>query len=258
MGLDKAIIKSAKATATTFEFKPRELAAGASKVARSFVNEDAFISTDFQISRLIADQAGISKLEDSNQRDKINAQVLEQLKEVQEKAYQEGYELGQIEGTEKAFQEGKESLVQRMKAMEAMLKRFEDLKARMLIDNEAALLRLLFLVAKKIAMRDLEQHREAVWEILQHVVGGIQEDERVTVRISAEDLFFLDSLQDKSGQKIESLTRIKFISDEKIKSGGCLIETEYGTVDATLEERLERTWQTLASRIPHKGPENKE
>jgi flagellar assembly protein FliH len=258
MALEKGIIKSETAAATTFEFKPRELTYDASPVARSFVSEDAFISTDFKISQLIADQAGISELEDTAQRDKINSQVLEQLKEVQEKAYQEGYELGLVEGTEKAFQEAKGSLLERMKAMESMLKRLEELKTRMLIDNESTIVRLLFLVAKKIAMRDLEQHREAVWEILQHVIGGIQEDEKVVVRISAEDLFFLESLQDKSGQRIETLQRVKFISDEAIKAGGCLIETDHGTVDATLEERMERTWQTLQSRIPHKAPEKKD
>lgn len=258
MALEKAIIKSETAATTTFEFKPRELSQETSDVAHSFVNEVAFTSKDFKISDLIAAQAGISELEDSNQRDKINAQVLEQLKEVQEKAYTEGYELGLVEGTEKAFQEAKVNLVERMRTMEAMLKRMEELKKNLLIDNEAALLRLLFLIAKKIAMRDLENHREAVWEILQHVVGGIQEDEKVVVKLSAEDLFYLEGLQDKSGAKIEALKRVKFVSDDNIKAGGCLIETEYGTVDATLEERLERTWQTLQARIPHKAPETKE
>lgn len=258
MALEKSIIKRPTAENSTFDYKPRELSAGTSQSARSFVNEDAFISTDFQISELIAKQAGISQLEDDAHQDKINAQVLERLKEVQEKAYQEGYELGLIEGTEKAFQEAKANLLTQMQSMEDFLKRLEELKTHLMVDNEKSLVTIVYQIAKRIAMRDLEENRDAVWEILQHVVNEFQNDERMNVRLSNQDLAFLETLQQKSGKKIESLKRINFIADESIKSGGCVIETEYGNVDATLEERVERTWQTLQGRMPHKPQEKKD
>ena len=258
MSLEKSIIKRPAAETSTFDYKPRELSAGTSTVARSFVNEDAFISSDFQISELIAKQAGISQLEDDAHQDKINAQVLERLKEVQEKAYEEGFALGLTEGTEKAFQEEKANLLARMNSVEQVLKRLENLKAHLMVDNEKSLVSLVYSIAKKIALRDLEENRDAVWEILQHVVTEFQNDERLSVRLNQADLTFLEGLQNKSGQKIESLKRIAFVADDTVKPGGCLIETEYGNVDATLEERVERTWQTLQSRMPHKPRETKE
>jgi flagellar assembly protein FliH len=258
MPLEKSIIKAQVANTTTFDYKARELSTTVSQVARDYVDVDAFRSPDFKISELVAQQAGISQLESDAHQDKINAQVLERLKEVQEKAYKEGYELGLVEGTEKSFQENKAALMDKLKIMEAQLKRMEDLKQHLLVDNEAALIKLVFLTAKKIAMRDLEEHREAVWELLKGVVSEIQADERVVVKLSTEDMYFIETLQDKSGERIESLQRVKFVADDTIKSGGCMIETEYGNVNATVEERVERTWQTLASRIPHKPQEPKE
>lgn len=258
MALEKPIIKAAAALVCTFDYKPREFSSATSDVARSFVNEDAFRSPDFKISQLIAHQAGISQLESDAHQDKINAQVLARLKEVQEKAYEEGYELGLVEGTEKAFQEAKSALVLKIQTFEALLKRIEELKSQLLVDNEAELIRLVFLIARKMALRDLADNREAVKEILTSVLGETQVDERVVVRLSAEDLQYLEGLQEKSGQHIESLQRVKFVVDEKIKSGGCLIETEYGNVDATVEERVERTWQTLLARIPQNPPIAKE
>lgn len=250
MALEKSIIKASVAEKTTFEFKPREIGTEISTIARDFVDVDAFKSTDFKISELIAKQAGISQLASDAQKDKINAQVLEKLKEVQEQAYKEGHDLGLIEGTEKAMQEAKTDLHERLKAMDEILKNIETLKSRLLVDNEAEIVRLVFLVAKKMALRDLEQNREAVLEILKHVVGEMQTDERISVKLSAEDLFFLEGLQDKVGERISNFERIKFAADDKVKSGGCLIETEYGSVDASVDERLERTWATLQSRIP--------
>jgi len=255
MALEKPIIKADIAQTSTFDYKPREIAMAASGMAKAFVHEHI---NDFKISELVAQQAGISQLALDAQQDLINSQVLARLAEVQEKSYTEGYEVGLIEGTEKAFQEAKANLLERMTAMENMLKQMEEMKSRLMIANEAEFVKLVFLTAKKIAMRDLEFSRDAVVEIMKDVVGEAQEDERVTVRMSPVDLSFIESLQEKADQRIESLRRVKFVREDSIKPGGCLIETEYGTVDATIEERVERVWQTLQARIPQQNPGKKE
>lgn len=258
MALEKPIIKAAMAGTSTFDYKPREFGSEPSTIAKSFVDTDAFRSPDFKISTLIAEQAGILRLESDAHQDKINTQVLERLKEIEERAYQEGHELGMIEGTEKAFLEAQTDLLAKLKMFEDLLKRMEDLKSRLLIDNEAGLIQLVFHTAKKMALRDLKDNREAVLEILRNVVGEIQENERVVVRLSPEDLLFIETLQEKGGQKIESLARVKFVPEDNLTSGGCVIDTEYGSVNATIEERVERTWQTLFARIPQQAPEAKE
>jgi flagellar assembly protein FliH len=258
MALEKPIIKRDIANKSTFEFKPREITQDISHMARSFVDADAAKSPDFKISELTAQQTGIYRLEHEAQKDQINALVLEKLKEVQESAYKEGHELGLIEGTEKAFQDSKADFVIRLERFDDMLKQIEILKGKLMMENEAELIRLVFLTAKKIAMRDLEEHRGAVVEILSAVVGEMQADERVSIKISPEDLLFLESLQDKINKRIQNFDRLKFVSDDKVKPGGCLIETEYGTVDATVDERVERTWQTLLGRVPRSLEPKKE
>jgi flagellar assembly protein FliH len=258
MALEKPIIKAQAAGSETFDYKPREIALEASSAAKTFVHDSSLRSPDFKISELVARQTGISQLESDAHRDKINAQVLARLAEIQQKAYAEGYDLGRIEGTEKAFQECKAELLERLGAIESLLKRIEDLKSQILIDNEAELVNLVFLTAKKMALRDLEANRGAVLEILKGVAAESQADERVIVRLNIEDLVFLESLKEKSGKHIDLLRRVKFAADDAVKPGGCLIETEYGSVDATVEERVDRTWQTLQSRIPQKTPGKKE
>jgi flagellar assembly protein FliH len=255
MPLEKSIIKADAATSTTFEYKAREFSDQVTQVAKDYVDADAFRSPDFKLSELIAKQAGISRLENDAHQDRINAQVLQSLKEIEENAYKEGRELGLIEGSEKAFEETKGELLERLKAMESMLNCMEELKQRLLADNEAALVRLVFLTARKMALRDLEGNRDAVVEILKTVAGEMQADEHVVVHLSAYDLSHLEGLQEKGGHRFEALQRIKFVADTGVKSGGCRIETQFGDVDATVEERVERTWQALESRIPKTRPD---
>lgn len=258
MALEKPIIKANVAQKTTFEFKPREISQEISHMARSFVDTDAMKSPDFKISELTAQQTGIYQLEHEAQKDKINALVLEKLKDVQEAAYKEGHELGLVDGTEKAFQASKAEFIDRIEKVDSIFKNIETLKSQLLIHNEAELIRLVFLTAKKIALRDLEQNREAVVELLKHVAGEMQADERISVRLNPVDILFIESLQDKVEKRLQNYERIKMIPDDKMKPGGCMIESAYGTVDATVDERVERTWQTLQSRIPHSHEPKKE
>jgi flagellar assembly protein FliH len=250
VALERKIIKSDFVAATTFDHKPAEIDDTTSDIAKDYVAVDAFRTKSFKISELVARQTGILQMETDKQQDKVNSQVLDRLKEVQEKAYSEGYALGLKEGTEKAFQESQAVLLERLHNMEELLKRIETLKSRLLVDNEGALIRLVFLVASKIAIRDLSEGGDAVKGILASVVGEVQADETVVVKLSPEDLQFMEELQQKTGQKIESLERVKLVAQPEIARGGCLIETEFGTVNATVEERVERVWQALQSRIP--------
>lgn len=251
MALERRIIKSSFVAGSTFDHKPGEISDTTSEVAKDYVNEDAFRSPHFKISELIARQAGILQMENVQAQDKINNQVLDRLKEVQEKAYAEGYALGLKEGGEKAFEEMKAVLTARMRDLESIVKNIEDLKVRVLVDNEAALIRLVYLVANKIALRDLDENHEAVREILKSVIGETQADEKIVVKMSPDDLKFIESLQETTGEKIESLERAKLVGLPEIRRGGCVIETEFGSVNATVDERVDRVWQTLQTRIPH-------
>ncbi len=255
MPLDKTIIKAQVASASAFEYKPKEIRLEISEVAKSFAAEEGFSSKDFKIAELVAKQAGITQLESDAHQDRINTQVLERLKEVEERAYKEGYDLGLADGSEKAFENVKAELEERLAFLESILKDIERMKSRLVTENEGELVQLVYLIAKKIAMRDLEENREAVLGILQDVAGQFQADQKVVVHLAQSDLDFLKLAQEKSGQKLEVLESMKFNVNESVKPGGCIIETEYGSVDATIEERVERTWQALATRVPHNAPE---
>ncbi len=253
MGLEKGIIKANHAASQTFDFKPRDIKLSPSGSAVEYAEEVIAKPSAFAISDLLAQQTGITKLQSEAQQDSINAKVLEKLKEVEEKAYKEGFDLGTIEGSEKAFVEAQASLLESQKALENIVKSIENLKRQILTDNEEALVNLLFQIGKRIALRDLTEHREAAVEILKDVLLQMSDDEKITVKLSPEDLYFIETLQDKAKEKIQGLERTRLLGDESVKSGGALIESEFGTVDATVEERVERVWQTLQSKIPKRN-----
>ena len=255
MALEKAIIKSAHAVGTTFEYKARELNSAITDMARDFVSIDRQMSPDFKISQLVAEQSGISQLESDAVQDKISARVLERLAEVQEKAYKEGFELGRTEGAERSFRQSQDHLHESLASFDALMARIETLKSRLLVDNEASLIRLLYLVARKVALRDIAENPGAVLPVLTQIVGEMQSAEHVTINISATDLEFINLLRDQHDPRVENLGRAKFVVGDAMQPGGCTIETNFGSVDASIEERVERAWAALDTRTPKNAPE---
>lgn len=254
MAGDRSIVRGKQEGQVVFDFKPRELSVDVSQSARDFVSLDNQQSPDFKISELIAKQVGIHQLESEANEDQINERVLERMKEIEEKGYKEGYELGLADGREKAFQEAQVEFAQRLASLDQLLGAIENQRKQILVDNEEQFIGLLFQIAKKISMRDLSEHRGAVVEILKNLVEEMNADEKITAHVSMADLEFINAIKDKTSRKIEKIKKIKFVDDERITPGGCVMETGFGSVDASVEERVERAWQLLKDRIPQKRP----
>ncbi len=259
MGNVRGIVKLKGSNEVVFDYHPKEFPISPGKSANQFVSQQDFKKTDFKISELVAKQAGIQELERRSLDNRVEQLALEQMKAVEERAYKEAYELGQIDGAEKAFQEHKEEFTQRLKDLDVVLKSFEDLKANLMVQNEAQIVKLSYQIGKKIALTEIEEKPELIVEMLKNILESIQTDERILVKVAAADLSFIEGLREKMKKEWDVLKRVKVEAADDLSRGGCLVETNYGSIDASLEERLEKAWAILAPKIPkNKGPSDAE
>ena len=70
----------------------------------------------------------------------------------------------------------------------------------------------------------------------------------LTVRVSPEDLPHIENAR----QKFDAAGRgrfIDFIADQAVKFGGCIIESDSGTIDARLETQLKILENALLARV---------
>lgn len=252
----KPIVTGLSSDQIVMDYRPREFPTFVTPSATDFTSsQENGGSSGFKINPLIAEKAGISKLQAESLERAIEAQALEKLKEVQERAYQEAFELGLLEGTEKAFEAHKEEFASRLTYLDSILKSFEDLKGRLVAENETQIMSLVFDIAKRIALTEISANQSAILEVIRRVVEDAQTDERLVIRVSQEDYDFIENLkekkQDGQGSKDqEMLRKIRLEVDAKVTSGGCLLETNYGSIDASIQQRVEKAWEIISGRSP--------
>ncbi len=246
----KQILGQAEADNLAFDYIPKQFPIKIHDSATNFVSSQQELSSDFEISELIAEQSGIADINRKEVEIKVEAEALDKLKEVQERAYSEAYDLGLIEGTEKAYKDNSADLRDRVLKLDELIKTIEVIQVDLVEKSELQILKLLNMMASKIAMDHVEANKEIVLEVIKKVIEAAQSDEEVILKVSTEDRFFISSVRERSDLKLDYLDRVKLEPDDDIKSGGCILETRYGAIDATLEQRLNKVWESIEGKMP--------
>lgn len=182
------------------------------------------------------------------------ANEIEQLKQsAMNDGYDEGYsrglEMGLVEGNEKAYADAYAKAYAEYTAKnDAMLAEFSrdlDLTVASVLNaledwtqqTEHKLTSIVTEIARRVIVTELETSREAVFEIVREAIAEVTHSDTARIRINPWDA---RSLRDQKASIIaaaKSVRTLEFVEDPDI-AGGCVIETEGGIIDATIEGKL--------------------
>lgn len=239
---------------TVMEYQPKKLHMATSRAAENFVSvQPEAPPSSFRLSDLIAQQTGIQDLERASVERRIEEKALERLQEIQERAYQEAYSLGMDEGVQKGFQEAQAAVTEKLSTLNTLTENLMRIKTDVLVRNEAQMLDLIFVFASNIARFEIAKNEQRVLPVLREAIESVQKDEAMLIKVSPHDMNQVEDLKKISGQEFAHLIAAKFEANESITPGGCLIETNYGQIDATVEERISK----LASVLNESKPQTK-
>ena len=94
-------------------------------------------------------------------------------------------------------------------------------------------------IAKKIINKELEQDKMTLISLIKSALGdNFKIENRITVKVMPQDVSTVrENLPDALSVDLGEAT-IKVVPDENIKSGGAIIVTENGIIDATIDTGL--------------------
>ncbi len=243
MHLSKSVLKSEVAPKKVLEYVPPKFELGTSDQAKSYLEGRKAQRNDFRMSDVIRVQTGVEKVEASNVEEDVERKVLERLKEVQETAYQEAYQLGLDEGKHEAYQKTSEEIKGRLDRLDALLASITNLKKELIANNETHLVQLAFHMAKRLAHAQIELDPKVVTDVIREAVEKAQVEEEVLVQVAPSQIEFLETLKSETAREFEFMKKVKLEPVEGITPGGCMIHTNYGEIDARIEGRVEKLWE---------------
>lgn len=149
-------------------------------------------------------------------------ELLSQVQGEMEKSKEEGFETGKQEGLENALE---------------MLHRVKELRAQLFSDNEREIVKLVFEIAKKVIGREFSENDKAILNVIRLALSDAV-GEKIMVKLNPKDLETVKKNEKELMKALDNSVVLSFREDDEVKPGGCVVDTDIGTIDAQLETQL--------------------
>ena len=100
-------------------------------------------------------------------------------------------------------------------------------------------------IAEKLLGRELALDPAVVVDVAATAMRHAGEPRELVVRCATEDLEALERGKPRLLERCRAAQAVRFVADDRVSRGGCIIETELGLVDARLSTQLEAIERAL-------------
>lgn len=235
--------------ATVLEYTPKQFDLGTPESAMKYLHEKER-GSDFVMSDVLRATTGVEEIERQTEEEKIEHKVLEKVSALQEEAYKKAFDLGFEEGRQKAISEKSAALQEKIDALGELAASLNLIKEEMAYQNEAHILKMIYEISSRLAFDHVHEHQEVVLHVIKKSIEEAQADENVNVLVAPEQLEFLEKIKQNPTRANEFLQKVKFVASETVSVGSCVVETNYGVIDARIEERVSKLWAELKQAVP--------
>lgn len=159
-----------------------------------------------------------------------------------EKAYERGFNDGVAVGRSQAIRELQPNLQASVRVVEEV----EDFKETLLGQMEENLTALALAVARQLMEREVHAEPEVVANLVRKALSHFPLDQKLRIRLHPADLSGMSREQSGGQAPVAGGREVRWIPDETIARGGCMVEGPERIVDGRVETALERIYRTVS------------
>ena len=173
----------------------------------------------------------------------------DQLRLKEEEIHRQAYERGLHKGQEDGRKAAQEKTAPLIAALQTTLAELDGVRNRIKQQLEREVVELAMHVARKVIQREVTVSDDAILSVVKEAMRHLDDPEKISIRLNPLDLKRLREAGERSHAAFENLENIHLEEDAGIECGGCYIHTEYGEVDARLEEQLRHIEEALRTEM---------
>lgn len=190
---------------------------------------------DAQIIKADAENEAFQIIQKAKQEaEQIIAEAQTQRDKLQLEAKSQGFEQGHSEGYEKGAAEVNRLIERMHKILEAVMQRREEI----LKDTESQIVELVILMARKVIKILSENQKNVVMANVVAALKKVRTRGAVTLRVNLEDVKLTTANISEFIKHIENVEGITVLEDSSVEKGGCIVETDFGAIDARISSQL--------------------
>jgi flagellar assembly protein FliH len=142
------------------------------------------------------------------------------------------------EGVKQGYAEGKTEVDRLVERTHTVLERAQDKRGEILVQTEEEVIRLVLLMVRKIVKVISENQREVVVSNVVEALKKVKDRGTIIIRVNLEDVKLTTEHTKEFIKMLEGVKSIQVAEDSSVDLGGCVIETDFGEIDARITSQL--------------------
>ena len=173
------------------------------------------------------------------------------------KAYQHGFQ----DGLEKGRQAGETLSLERatrkldplVESLQQALLQLKNLRQNVYHRIEMEVVELSLAIARKVICREVKMDKEGVVCVAKEALARVEDTATNNIKMNPSDLQFINETKYQLSDLVDNMEDVTLTAEERIESGGCIIETNLGEIDARIENQLQAVEESFRSAIENSG-----
>jgi len=221
----QAMIEAAQAEANEI-VQMAEMAASKEKQEKTAEAETVLAQAREDAKKIVGDATQLAE--------KIETETRATLDEEKNAALNQAREDGRNDG----YAEGKAEVDRLIERTHTVLERAQDKRGEILVQTEEEVIRLVLLMVRKVVKVISESQREVVVSNVIEALKKVKDRGNIIIRVNIEDVKLTTEHTKEFIKALEGVKSIQVAEDSSVDLGGCVIETDFGEIDARISSQL--------------------
>lgn len=161
-----------------------------------------------------------------------NAKIEE--KSIFEKSKTDGFKAGHEEG----YKTGNEEAQRLVERIHKMIEAVQAKRQEILDNTEQQIVNLVILIARKVVKIMSENQKSVIMSNVLQALKKVKGSGDVTLRVNLADVKLTTEHIKDFIRQVENIKNISVVEDSSVEKGGCIVETDFGAIDARISSQL--------------------
>ena len=181
-------------------------------------------------------------------------EMKDQTAKIQEEAQQRGYEEGQEKGFQAGEQAVKEHFKSSLEALKILIEQLSEARNTLYPRLEREMVEMITTLTRKVVRTELTGKENGIRDIVHMAIESVLDRETLVIKIHPDDHKELEDYGQELVQLFHEIKNVEFQSHASVTRGNCVVESNFGTIEAGLDHLDEHSGRILHLAPPPPPP----
>jgi len=162
----------------------------------------------------------------------------------------EADERGHAEGLARGYEEGRAEVGRLIERLHTIITRAIEKRNEIIEESETQIINLVLMIVKKVIKVISENQKNVVINNVVQALRKLKSRGDVVIRVNLADLELTSEHVKDFMKMVENVKSITVLEDSSVDRGGCVIETDFGQIDARVSSQLHEIEEKILELMP--------